>query len=145
MDKLPKETLTLEQVQQRVPLLKRVVRDAAAVHESRKKSKDFLDELLVISKKFSSPEISETISRLRRDIAQDDRDLDTFRNEVRSLGGVLRDEEQGLTYFAAEFDDREIYLIWELDEPDLISWHGREQTLSDRVPMEFPEGSQAPG
>lgn len=145
MHNLPQETLTLEQVQQRVPLLKRVVRDAAAVYESRRKSKEFLQEFVVISEKFNSPEVRETVSRLRRDIAQFDRDLDTFRNEVRSLGGVLRDEGQGLTYFAAEREEREIYLIWELDEPDLISWHGREQTLSDRVPVEFPEGSQTPG
>ena len=145
MQNLPQETLTLEQVQQRVPLLKRVVRDAAAVYESRRKSKELLEDFVVISKKFNSPEISETVSRLRRDIAQFDRDLDTYRNEVRSLGGVLRDEGQGLTYFAAEREEREIYLIWELDEPDLLSWHGREQTLSDRVPVEFPEGSQAPG
>lgn len=137
------ENLSLEEVQKRVPLLKRVVKDVVDTHTSRANAKEFLDELTVISKKFSSPEISETMSRLRRDIAQYDRELEAFENEIRNLGGFLKDSEKGLAYFPSERDSRKIYLIWELSEPELISWHGQEQALSDRLPVEFPEGSQA--
>jgi hypothetical protein len=140
METAAQETLSIEAVWKRVPLLRRVVSDVVSCHEDRKHSKDFLDQLLVISKKFTSPEIVETMNRLRREISECDRALEAYEKEIRDLGGFLKDPEKGLAYFYSERENRRIFLIWELNAPDLISWHELGETFSDRVPIEHPSG-----
>ena len=137
------DVLSLENVLKRVPLLKRVVKDVADCYESRKKAKEFLDELMVISRKFSSSEIEETINSLRKEVADADRALEAYDKETRDLGGILKDPARGLAYFYSERDNRKIFLIWELREPDLLSWHELDESFSDRVPVELPQGARA--
>ena len=137
------EILSLEDVWKRVPLLRRVARDVVDTYRARAKWKDFLDELTIIHRKFSSPEIVETMNRLRRDVVQADRNFEDYEKEVRSLGGVLKDSDKGLIYFHAKSDGRRIFLIWEIGEPELVSWHELDEDFSDRVPAQFPEGTEA--
>jgi hypothetical protein len=143
MKRRPPEVLSLADVLKRVPLLKRVVRDVVESYESRRKAKEFLDELTVISMKFNSSEIDETIHSLQRQVAECDRTLQGYEKEVRDLGGILKDPGRGLAYFYSERDKRRIFLIWELREPDLLSWHELDETFSDRVPVEFSAGAPA--
>ena len=140
---VPPEVLSLEDVQRRVPLLKRIVRDVVESFEGRRKSKEFLEELTIISRKFSSSEIEETMNSLRRGIAEADRLLEALEKEVMGLGGKLRDPSRGLTYFYSDRDSRRIFLIWDLREPDLLTWHELDETFSDRVPVDFQEGAKA--
>ena len=137
------EILTLEDVLKRVDLLKRIVRDVVDIHRKRRKAKEFFDEFTVISKKFSSPEITETINRLSCDIAETDRAMEDCQKEIRNLGGVLKDPNKGRVYFYSERDGRRIFLIWELNEPDLVSWHELSENFADRVPLVYPEDSEA--
>jgi hypothetical protein len=141
---MPPEVLSLEDVQRRVPLLKRIVRDVVECFEGRRKSKEFLEELTIISRKFSSSEIEETMNSLRRGIAEADRILESLDKEVVGLGGKLRDPSRGLTYFYSDRDSRRIFLIWDLREPDLLTWHELDETFSDRLPVDFSESGGAP-
>ena len=139
----PQEILSLEDVQKRVGLLKRIVRDVVDCFDRRKKSKEFLEELTVISRKFSSSEIEETMNTLRREIAEGDRSLESLEKEVQELGGKLKDPSRGLAYFYSDRDKRKIFLIWDLREPDLLTWHELDETFSDRVPVDFQEDAKA--
>lgn len=139
----PPEVLSIEDVRKRIPLLKRVIKDAVECYDSRKKAKEFLDELSVISRKFSSSEIEETMNSLRRQVNDSDRGLQAFEKETRELGGILKDPSRGLAYFFSERDNRKVFLIWEMGEPDLISWHELDETFSDRLPVEFPAEARA--
>lgn len=144
MDTSTVEILTLEDVWKRVPLLRRILRDVVDCHTARRQAKEFLDELSVISKKFSSGEITETMNRLRRDIVAADRAMDGFQKEIRNLGGFLKDPIKGLAYFYSERDGRKIFLNWELGEPDLVTWHELDESFSDRLPVdEWPESTEA--
>jgi len=137
------EILSLGDVLKRISLLKRIVRDIVDCYESFRKSKEFLDELAVIARKFSSSEIEETINRLRREVSDHERALEAYEKEIRDLGGILKDRSRGLAYFYSERDNRKIFLIWELREPDLLSWHELDETFSDRVPVDFHEDARA--
>ncbi|HZN59265.1 MAG TPA: DUF2203 family protein [Planctomycetota bacterium] len=137
------EILSLEDVLKRVPLLKRIAKDSSESVEGRRKAKEFLEELTIISKKFSSSEIEETTNSLRREINECDRALESYEKEVRDLGGILRDPGRGLTYFYSQRDGRKIFLIWELREPDLLCWHELDETFSDRVPVDLAAGAPA--
>lgn len=134
-----KEILTVDAVHRRTPLLRRIVRDFVDCYNRRKKNREFLDELSIIARKFNSPEIDETIYRLQREVADFNRDMDAFEKEIRALGGVLKDRERGLVYFHSVREDRRIYLIWDINHPDVVSWHELGETYSDRVPIDLPE------
>ena len=139
----PQEILSLEDVQKRIGLLKRIVRDVVDCFDRRKKSKEFLEELTIISRKFSSSEIEETMNTLRREVSEGDRSLESLEKEVQELGGKLKDPSRGLTYFYSDRDKRKIFLIWDLREPDLLTWHELDETFSDRVPVDLQEGAKA--
>ncbi len=133
-----------EEVLSRIGLLKRIVRDVVEVYERRRKSKEVHQEFLTISRTIRSPEIEETINSLRSELKDLDRHLDAYDKEVRDLGGILKDARKGLVYFYSERDGRKIFLVWELYEPDLVSWHELDETFSDRIPLETrPLGTSA--
>lgn len=131
------EVLSLENVLKRVPLLRRIVKDAVECFEGRRKAKEFFEELTIISRKFSSSEIYETLSSLRRDVSEADRALEAFEKEVKDLGGILKDPGRGLAYFYSQRDERKIFLIWELRDPDLLCWHELDETFPDRLPIDM--------
>lgn len=138
-----KESLSAEEVIQRAPLLERIVRDFTDCYERRKKNREFLDEISIIAKKFNSPEIDETRYRLQRDVAELNREMESYEREIRALGGVLKDRERGLIYFYSIRDDRKIYLVWDHHNPQIVSWHELGETYSDRMPVETPQDTAA--
>ena len=135
--------LSVQDVIKRLPLLRRIMRDVVDCYQHLKKSRERLEELTVISRKFSSWEIEETVNSLRREVADCERSLEVYEKETHDLGAVLKDRNRGLTYFYSERGNRKIFLIWELREPDLLSWHELDETFSDRMPIEFPPDAPA--
>ena len=130
-------------VLKRVPLLRRVVGDVVLDQENRRKSRERLEELVVISRKFSSFEIHETIATLRRQVSEYDAALEEYEREIRHLGGILKDPRRGLVYFYSKRGSRRIYLVWDYRQPDLVSWHELDESFADRSPVEFHEGAKA--
>lgn len=144
MSFISKVIFTPEEVLSRIGLLKRVVRDVVEVYDRRRKVKELNQEFLTISRTIRSPEIEETLNSLRNELRELDRSMDSFDKEIQELGGVLRDSRKGLVYFYSERDGRKIFIVWELSEPDSLSWHELDQTFSDRVPLEhLPFGTPA--
>jgi hypothetical protein len=137
------ESFSPEEILKRVPLLKRVVGDVVSCYEKRRQSKERHEELVVISKKFNSFEIQETINNLRRQIQDCDRDLENYDKEIRLLGGSLKDVRRGLVYFYSERDGRKIFLVWDHRQPGTVSWHELDESFADRSPVEFAEGARA--
>ena len=133
-----KAVFSPEEVLGRVNLLKRIVRDVVEVYERRRKSKELHQEFLVISRTIRSQEIDETINTLRNELKDLDQQMDLYDKEIRNLGGILKDARKGLVYFYSERDGRKIFLVWELYEPDVISWHELDATFSDRMPLDSP-------
>jgi len=127
-----------EEVLNRVSLLKRIVRDVVEVYERRQESKRFHQEILTSSRTVRSPEVEETINTLRAELKELDRQIDGLEKEVREVGGILKDARKGLVYFYSERDGRKIFLVWELYNPDVISWHELDETFSDRMPVGSP-------
>lgn len=55
--------------------------------------------------------------------------------ELQGLGIVVRDLDRGLIDFPAIRDDQEIYLCWQLDEPEIAYWHELEAGFNGRRPL----------
>lgn len=137
------ESLTPEDVLKRVPLLERVVRDIVETFDERRQKQERLEELVVISRKFSSCEIQETINNLRRAISGCKAALDGYEREIHLLGGTVKDPTRGLIYFDSRRDARDILLVWDLRQPDVVSWHEVDESFADRSPVAFRRGAAA--
>lgn len=56
--------------------------------------------------------------------------------EIQDLGIVIRDIDRGLIDFPALLDDAEVYLCWQLDEPEIAFWHDLESGFGGRQPLD---------
>ena len=56
--------------------------------------------------------------------------------QIEQLGIVLRDIDRGLIDFPAIIDDDEVYLCWQLDEPEISFWHDLESGFGGRRPLD---------
>jgi hypothetical protein len=54
---------------------------------------------------------------------------------LEELEVLVRDLERGLVDFPALIDGREVYLCWQLDEPEITHWHGLESGFAARRPL----------
>jgi hypothetical protein len=55
---------------------------------------------------------------------------------IQELGIVIRDIDRGLIDFPAIIDDSEVYLCWQLDEPEIEYWHDLESGFGGRQPLD---------
>ena len=55
---------------------------------------------------------------------------------IQGLGIVIRDIDRGLIDFPAIVEDREVYLCWQLDEPEIEFWHDLESGFGGRQPLD---------
>jgi hypothetical protein len=55
--------------------------------------------------------------------------------QVRALGGEVKDIEQGLVDFPARRRGEDILLCWQLGEDEVAFWHGLEDGYAGRQPL----------
>ena len=71
--------------------------------------------------------------------------LEAYDKEARELGSIVKDRSRGLAYFYSVRDNRKIFLVWELRDPDNLCWHELDETYSDRLPVDLPAGAHVSG
>jgi hypothetical protein len=55
---------------------------------------------------------------------------------LEELDLLVRDLEAGLIDFPALRDGREVYLCWQIDEPEVGHWHATETGFPGRLPLD---------
>jgi hypothetical protein len=55
---------------------------------------------------------------------------------LEALDLLVRDLEAGLIDFPALRDGREVYLCWQVDEPEVQHWHAAETGYPGRMPLD---------
>ena len=55
---------------------------------------------------------------------------------IQDIGIVVRDIDRGLIDFPAIIEDSEVYLCWQLDEPEIEFWHDLESGFGGRQPLD---------
>jgi hypothetical protein len=58
--------------------------------------------------------------------------INQLAHEIQSLGGILKDLNEGLVDFLALREGREVYLCWRYDEPRVAFWHEIEGGFASR-------------
>ncbi|HEY6395477.1 MAG TPA: DUF2203 domain-containing protein [Candidatus Binataceae bacterium] len=55
--------------------------------------------------------------------------------EIKAMGCILKDIEQGLIDFPFDAGDEVVLLCWQFGEPEIIAWHTVESGFSGRQPL----------
>lgn len=136
--------LTADEVNQRLPLVRAIVRDAMDL------KLDVLarqDRLLELRERYpdenddASP-YSEEVMQMEESLEADEIRIDEFASELHQIGAHLMNAESGLVEFASSLDGGPIWLSWMFNEPEVGFWRSEQDEPADRRPLE-PAGQNA--
>ena len=129
----PQPYFTLEEANQRLPLIQMIVRDIVELHSSVQERRDRFERLKAgldeqHLESIYGQELQQSEERLQRDSEK----LDGFLEELATLNVELKDGTVGLVHFRTQLDNRDVYYCWKLGEPEISSWHELDQGFDAR-------------
>jgi len=129
---MPKKLYTVDQANQALPYVRRIVEDLVAEHQ---KWADAVRELELIAARERADAPDPRAEELRRSAQASAADIDTFLGELAALGVECKGYDVGLVDFPAELEGREVFLCWRLGEPAVAHWHDRDAGFAGRRPI----------
>lgn len=143
--------LTAKEVNQRLPLVRAIVRDIVSLSSDVTERKSRLGDL-----RRSYPpgdravsSFEEEVRQMESELQRDERRLAEYQAELSRVGGVLTCAVTGTVDFASEFDGGRIWLCWRLGEPEVMYWHqfdcGNDRMLLDEQAASLATDGSDPG
>ena len=138
-----KKLFTIEEANQRLPLVRAIVQDIVELFADLQSRRDRLSDVLRRRGESSPGKLyAEELEQTEDEIRRDEERLAGFIGELHELGIEFKDPVLGLVDFPAEMDGRVVYLCWKLGEPDVRFWHelqegfaGRQSLFVESLPM----------
>lgn len=128
-----KRLFTVEEANQRLPLVRAIVTDIVKLYEDVHDRRDRLNRVRHSSSGHKTPSLySEEVQQIEDELEKDIARLEEFANELEELGVELKDPVMGLIDFRSLFEGREVYLCWRLGEDDIAHWHELEAGFQGR-------------
>jgi hypothetical protein len=116
-----KKFFTVAEANATLPLLRAILRDVTTLaHQLR--DRDQL-RLRLESSGGADAAHHEEVQQITDELERDQERLREYVEELRSLNVELKDPFAGLVDFPCWMDEREVYLCWKLDEPEVSHWH----------------------
>ena len=141
------QTLSIEQVNQRLPLVAVIVRDIVSLHVDILSRKSRL-KTIHRRRRGSSGSVNvyeEEVHQMEAELIQDEQRLEGFTAELLAIGGHLTDPALGAVEFASELSGRDpVWLCWRPGDEFIQFWHAGSCGDSERIPLcHEAEGSPA--
>ena len=140
--------LTVDEVNQRLPLVRSIVRDIMELDADLTLRRQRLRDLRQRhpSKPKADPVYEAEVQAMELDLKRDELRLNGFTDELRQIGGELTCAARGIVDFAADQDGDRIALCWKFDEPELMAWHATACGDNARLPLDLlPDDSDVFG
>lgn len=137
MSEQHKQLFTLEEANQRLPLVKSIVRDIVSLFHDTEQREERLQEIRSLrpERRNFDDVYTEEVDQVERELDEDRNRLRGFVDELQSLGVELKDPAQGLVDFRSESEGREVYLCWKHGEDDIAFWHELNAGFAGRQPL----------
>jgi len=123
----PRQLFTLDEANQRLPLVRAIVRDIVTLFQDLHDRRERLNDL--------RSQNSDEVEQMERDLERDIETLESYVVELKQLGVALKDPLLGLVDFRTLADGREAYLCWKLGEDEISWWRELDSGSSDRRPI----------
>jgi len=128
----PHQLFTVEEANQRLPLVKVIVKDIVTLFTDLHDRKERLTEL---RNRSEQSEYRDEVESMESELEADIVTLDTFVAELADLGVELKDPVTGLVDFRTLVEGREAYLCWKLEEDEIGWWHELDAGAAGRRPV----------
>lgn len=120
---------TLAEARRALPLVQRIVRDIQSAHNERKRlNAELTSDVVELTQSGSE--------RLQQAFEIQTQRLAGLLDELNQIGVELKDPARGLIDFPARYQDREINLCYQIDEPTIAFWHEIETGYAGRRPVD---------
>jgi hypothetical protein len=132
-----RRTFTLEEANQRLPLVRAIVQDIVDLYRDVSERRDRLATVRARHGEDSASGslYSEENEQIEKDLRHDEERLRGFIEELKELGIDFKDPVKGLVDFPSMADGRLVYLCWMLGEPEVRFWHELEEGFNGRQPI----------
>jgi len=106
-----------------LPLVRAIVQDITELARSIRDRHDRLTRIWGGPKTSLGDAYQEELQQIQAALDRDQEKMLEFETELNGLGIELKDYGRGLIDFPSMRDDREVYLCWQLGEPEVAYWH----------------------
>jgi hypothetical protein len=128
---------TLTQAERLLPDVERSLRDALFHKAEAQKAHQVLEQTSERIRTSGGARVDpgqHLAARARRDTSA--AALTEALEQIESTGALVKDLDIGLIDFLARFKDRDVCLCWKLGETGIHFWHGAEEGLRGRKPID---------
>lgn len=129
--------LSVEDVNQRLPLVRMIVRDVMELHRDISLRKDRLSALRERHPAADSADsvYEQEVLQMEAELSGDEVRIEGFAQELHQIGGTLTDRASGTVDFPGGLDGGRVRFCWQSDEPEVLFWHPGDCGKSVRVSL----------
>ncbi len=135
--------LTVEEVNQRLPLVRSIVKDIVDLHADiafRKQRLLSLRERHPAVKSNDSV-YEQEVQQMESELTVDEGRLDDYSQELLQIGGTLTNPTLGRVDFPGDLGGERVSFCWQVGEDEVLYWHSGECGESTRVTLFHELGS----
>lgn len=130
---------TLVEAERTLPLLRRILADLQAEYDVwREALSDY--EVLAAGSRAETGETPDLVDARTAVSGAADR-INSFLEEIETIGCLFKGFEEGLVDFYALREDRLVFLCWKLGEPTITHWHEVDGGFAGRRPIDASDFS----
>lgn len=133
--------VTIEEANQMLPLLRRIVADIRCAWDqiiAKRTELEFREKELKQSAGDDPARQTERVNRideLKADLNSLIERINSYIREVEELGCYVEEFKRGIVNFPSLYHGRKVFLCWGVDEEHVTSWHELDESYNDRVPI----------
>lgn len=132
--KAEKKYFTQAEANAMLPLVRSIVADVAALARAMSERYEPLWKIYHGDGAIDDAH-REEFRGLEESLARDQDTMKEYVRELTQLGIELKDLQVGLVDFPCWMEEREVYLCWRLDEPEVAHWHELDAGFAGRQPL----------
>lgn len=126
------KVFTIEEANSMLPLIRSIVADLVRLANDVAERRQRLDHLLDGREYEDNDPYSEELAHVEQELEQDSTRLRGYADELEELGVELTSPVEGIVDFPAVLDDRDVFLSWKHDEPEVAFWREVGGDFADR-------------
>ncbi len=135
--------MTVDEVNQRLPLVRSIVRDIVDLHSDVTERKQRLASLRERHPPSNSADsvYEQEVQQMESELTRDEQTLGRYSQELSQIGGELTNAATGTVDFPGDIDGSRIVFCWRYDEPEVLFWHYNDCGDGERMSLFHELGS----
>ena len=129
--------LSIEDVNNRLPLVRAIMSDVMVLHRDLEVRRQRLEALRERYPSATSGDsiYEQEVVQMEHELQRDESRMEGYEKELRQIGGSLADVDRGAVDFVGEVSGERVKYCWCVGEAELAYWHGSVCSEAERRPL----------